>query len=263
MEPIDIDKVLMVLSFLFTTPENQIQLNSRDVNVSSLMRIGGDDNAWQNCNVQEMKNLGYDINAALDYQMKANKRLESIASDLQAVKTRLSTPNPVDCSKGQVGEIHVNLPLSPIPFSVLCVNIQFGDNWFLIAHRKVTNALFRNNPAADSLENGMGEINGEYFIGFHKLRAITESQMYELLIVESDGRNKPWYDHYQTVAFDANNKVKQLGAHRTNRVDNPMSLLAHAEAVNKKLRLYLDPSSEVTIYLRKTSLHDVPLFKEK
>lgn len=42
MEPIVIDKLLMALSVLFTTPGNYIQLNSRDVNVSSLMRIGGD-----------------------------------------------------------------------------------------------------------------------------------------------------------------------------------------------------------------------------
>ncbi|XP_014099402.2 angiopoietin-related protein 3 [Bactrocera oleae] len=261
MEPIVIDKLLMALSVLFTTPGNYIQLNSRDVNVSSLMRIGGDNNAWQNCNVTEMKNLRHEVNEALNNQMKTKKRLESIATDLQAIKTSLSTPNPVDCSK--VGEFLVNLPQSHSFLSVLCVNNEYGNNWILIAHHKVTNALVRYKITNDAQENGMSETHGEYFIGFEKLRAITDNQLYELLIVETDKNNKQWYDHYQTVAFDANNKVKQLGQHRTNRADKSIGLLAHAEAVNEKLRFDLNSSTNtaVTIYLRKTSLHDVPFFK--
>lgn len=55
MEPIAIEKVMMTLSILLTTPENYIQLNSRDVNVSSLMRIGGDVRIYFTSTIQNTK----------------------------------------------------------------------------------------------------------------------------------------------------------------------------------------------------------------
>lgn len=171
-----------------------------------------------------------------------------------------SIPNSDGCSKRKVGEFRIQLPQLPIPFSMWCVNNQYGDNWLLIAYRKVSTTLFRTKSAADSEENGIGEFQGEFFIGFKKLRAITDSHLCELLIVETDKKEKLWYDHYQAVAFGANNEVKLLGEHRTNHAYKRIGLLSHAEVVNRKLKLYLTPNTELTIYLRKTSLHDVPPF---
>uniref|UniRef100_A0A0A1XLG9 Fibrinogen C domain-containing protein 1 n=1 Tax=Zeugodacus cucurbitae TaxID=28588 RepID=A0A0A1XLG9_ZEUCU len=260
MEPIAIDTLLTVFNIMVASPGSNIQLNSQDIDVSSLMRFGGDDNLQQTCEIQEISNLS-GINDVVEFQTKANKQLEDIISDIKAINTHISTTNSNLCSQRKVGELAVKLPQLPRPFSVRCDNNQYGGDWLLIAHRYVSTVLFRSDLGGDSENNGIGEFHGEYFIGFDKLRAITDSQMCELLIVENDERQKQWYDHYQTVAFGANNKVKLLGKHSTNRGDNSVGLLVHAEAINKKLKLYLYPNTEIKIYLRKTSLNEPPIFK--
>uniref|UniRef100_W8BHY4 Fibrinogen C-terminal domain-containing protein n=1 Tax=Ceratitis capitata TaxID=7213 RepID=W8BHY4_CERCA len=252
MQPIPVDKVLMALSILLATPENYIQLNSKGVDLSSLQRGDFDKNVLAHCRASEMGNLTDDMDRVMNNQMLIKNRINSTQLKLSAFKTHLSNTNSIGCSKQQFGEVLMKVPQILATFSVWCVSNKFGNNWLLVAKRNFNGKLFLKK-STESEENSIGHFSGEYFIGFEKLRAITDSQLCELLIVETETSSKQqWYDYYQYVAFGGNNKVKLLGEHKSNRLNKPLGLLAHALAVNEKLKLTLN--TDVTIYLRRAEL---------
>ncbi|XP_054728926.1 uncharacterized protein LOC129237950 [Anastrepha obliqua] len=253
MTQVPIDKLLMTLSVLLTSPENYIQLNSQYVNVA---RFGANNNAAGVCKLQEMRNLSSVIDAAMGNQLKIDERVNNILVDLQTIVNRLSNTEVIDCERYRASEIIIKLPNLETAFTMLNVSSMFGENWLLIAHRQANGQLFLNTKT-ELLENGIGELRSEYFIGFEKLRAITESHLCELLFIESRNSCDIWlFDYYKAVAFSADNKVKMLGDYRTNRLEANKNLTAHLQAVNERLALKSD--SHVRIFLRIRTLDTEP-----
>ncbi|XP_036320255.1 uncharacterized protein LOC118734656 isoform X1 [Rhagoletis pomonella] len=260
MQQIAIDRFLMAMSVLLTSPENYLQINSQDVDIRPFMRTGVVDVVEQTCNIPEMRNLSSVLSAVMDNQLAINRRVKNIMDDLKTNAKYFGGNHALSCDNQQVGEVIIKLPNLPTAFPVRCVSNEYGDNWLLIAQRDVESKLLYNTTT-QSIENSVGDPQGEYFIGFKKLRAITESYLCELLFVFQKSGEQNFYDHFEAVAFGADNMVKMLGQHKTNgfRIFEPVS--RHANAVNSMLALK-SAYFTVTVYLRRTTLDVIPQLKK-
>lgn len=148
----------------------------------------------------------------------------------------------------------------PTAFPVRCVSNEYGDNWLLIAHRDVKSKLFYDTTTK-SVENSVGDPQGEYFIGFKKLRAITESYLCELLVVQQKSGYKKIYDYFEAVAVGTDNRIKMLGQHKSNEHRKLYKATQHADVMNIELALK-SVYYTVTIYLRRTTLDKIAQLKK-
>nr|XP_016996742.2 fibrinogen C domain-containing protein 1 [Drosophila takahashii] len=66
------------------------------------------------------------------------------------------------------------------PFQVYCENQIAGPGWIVIQRRFSGNLSFFRNW--EEYKNGFGDLNGEYFLGLEKIRALTALEPHELYV---------------------------------------------------------------------------------
>ncbi|XP_067635825.1 uncharacterized protein [Eurosta solidaginis] len=260
MHQIPIDKILMTLSVLLTsTPENKLQLNSQPTDVSQFLRFDGDNISGARGKVQGFSNQSTVIDNLINNQLKMTERIEEIASNLETLNNHLSALTEGNgCFGKKVGQTIMKVPSFPNGFPVQCVSNAYGDNWLLVA-RINPHSNFLDGVPSQEIENSVGKFDGEYFMGFKHLRAITDADLYELLTVTEYKYNKViFYDHYEAIAFDSANNVKLIGQHRTN-YSLGTGLNTQILMLNEKISMWSNDGK--TIYLRKTTLDAVPQLK--
>ncbi|XP_051861510.1 fibrinogen C domain-containing protein 1, partial [Drosophila albomicans] len=85
------------------------------------------------------------------------------------------------------------------PFKVYCDNCIAGFGWLVIQRRLNGSLNFFRNWA--EYKQGFGDLNGEFFIGLEKLRAITAMEPFELYIALEDFDGAKRYAKFDEFAI--------------------------------------------------------------
>lgn len=85
------------------------------------------------------------------------------------------------------------------PFPVYCDNDAAGVGWLVIQRRFNGSLSFYRNW--QEYKDGFGDLNGEFFIGLEKLRAITALEPFELYIKLEDFHNETRHAKFDEFAI--------------------------------------------------------------
>ncbi|XP_037810290.1 fibrinogen C domain-containing protein 1-like [Lucilia sericata] len=212
-------KSLVLISFIF-------EILALENNECNKLVIEGGEQALRKLfsDFIEIKTTMQELKAKLEDYQEFN---ETKNKDLPMFDIRVDTlPQkcqrnslPKDCAEATACTHHSGFykiqipPYTEPPFYVECDAKTDGGDWIVIQRRQDGSVEFYRNW--DEYQLGFGDIDGEFFIGLHKLYALTNNNgPQELLIEMEDVNQKTAFAKYDAFAI-ANEtdmyKLKKLG----------------------------------------------------
>ncbi|XP_034473409.1 ficolin-1-like [Drosophila innubila] len=175
--------------------------------------------------LEEQKEDGVDKESKVRYLTTEVDRLEKLVGELnkkfdnQSLRTEQKSqgklieerveessehnlePVPLNCTDAKSSGINeILIPkFSSQPFKVACDAETRGGGWTIILRRMDGSVDFYRNWAA--YKEGFGDLNGEFFLGFDKIHALTEERNQELLVVLEDNEGKEAFEMYDSFAI--------------------------------------------------------------
>ncbi|ALC39529.1 maker493 [Drosophila busckii] len=120
--------------------------------------------------------------------LELKQTIERMKQELQQLKKPLSS-----CLEQLTGVTTLTLPGNE-SFQVLCNAFQADGGWTVVQRRQSGAENFNRNWT--DYVAGFGNLNGEFFIGLHKLHLLTTSQPHELYIQMKNSTNAERYARY-------------------------------------------------------------------
>ncbi|XP_017836542.1 ficolin-2-like [Drosophila busckii] len=170
-------------------------------------------------NKKYMESQFAELHAKLD---KIFEKLSQLSEDQMSKKntdlTLASSQFPSSCAEATAlsrrsGAYLLQLPsYSPVPFIASCDEHTQGGGWTVVLRRQDGSVNFF--LYWKDYKQGIGNVNGEYFIGLEKLYALTKDQDQELLVTMKNSEGVQKYALYDNFFIDdekSNYKLSSLG----------------------------------------------------
>lgn len=130
---------------------------------------------------------------------KQGNQLEEILWRLNPLNIGTYKRSCREAAPASSGIFMIRIPgYSNQPFKVVCEETDHGSGWTVILRRQDGSVDFYRNW--NDYKNGFGNLNGEFFLGFDKIHALTADQSQQLLVLLEDGDGQKRYEKYDRFA---------------------------------------------------------------